>query len=165
MRDSPKKEKTSGIHKENDFHDEPKVADHIQFLITEIGPAVPLTPRTPKTPNYSSKSNDFDKEALEDFKLIASEPLITPQIFCKVFPFHIMFDRKMRIVQAGKSVSRVIPKVSELNCLLLDVLEAVRPHIKMTFQNILSHINTIYVLKTKQEVMLKPEMFIRLKVN
>ena len=102
---------------------------------------------------------------MEEFELIASEPLITPQIFCKVFPFHIMFDRQMRIVQAGKSVSRVIPKVSEINCWLLDVLEAVRPHIKMTFQNILSHINTIYVLKTKQEVMIKPEMFIRLKVN
>ncbi|CAO1395465.1 unnamed protein product [Diamesa serratosioi] len=139
------------------------MADHIQFLITEIGPAVPLTPRTPKTPNSSSNCKEFDKEALEDFELIASEPLITPLIFCQVFPFHIMFDRQMRIVQAGKSVSRVIPKVSEINCLLLDVLEAVRPHIQMTFQNILSHINTIYVLKTKQKVMIKPEMFIRLK--
>ena len=153
------------INGANHLYEEPKVADHIQFLITEIGPAVPLTPKTPKTPNSSSSCKEFDKEPLEDFELIASEPLITPLIFCQVFPFHIMFDRQMRIVQAGKSVSRVIPKVSEINCLLLDVLEAVRPHIQMTFQNILSHINTIYVLKTKQKVMIKPEMFIRLKVN
>lgn len=29
----------------------------------------------------------------------------------------------------------------------------VRPHLELTFENILSHINTIYVLKTKPGVM------------
>jgi len=37
-------------------------------------------------------------------------PLISPATFCKVFPFHLMFDRQMKIVQAGKAVSRVIPR-------------------------------------------------------
>lgn len=70
----------------------------------------------------------------------------------------------MRIVQAGKSVSRVIPKTAEANCPLLEVLEPVRPHIQLSFQTILAHISTIYVLKTKQGAMTETEMFMRLKV-
>lgn len=136
-----------------------EVADHIQFLITEIGPV------TPKTPSNTKSSTEFDREPPDDFELVAAQPLVSPQIFCQVFPFHLMFNRQMRIVQAGKSVSRVIPKTAEENCPLLDVLEPVRPHIQLSFQTILAHISTIYVLKTKPGTMLEPEMFMRLKVN
>lgn len=138
------------------------MADHIQFRITEIGP---VTPKTPKTPNSANNAKEFDRELPDDFELVAAQPLVSPQIFCQVFPFHLMFNRQMRIVQAGKSVTRVIPKVAEENCPLLDVLEPVRPHIQLSFQTILAHISTIYVLKTKAGTMLEPEMFMRLKVN
>lgn len=141
---------------------EHEVADHIQFLITEIGP---VTPKTPKTPSSAKSTKEFDREPPDDFELVAAQPLVSPQIFCQVFPFHLMFNRQMRIVQAGKSVSRVIPKTAEENCPLLDVLEPVRPHIQLSFQTILAHISTIYVLKTKPGTMLEPEMFMRLKVN
>lgn len=76
-----------------------------------------------------------------------------------------MFNRDMHIIQSGTSVSRVIPKVAEQNCHLLDILEPIRPHIQLSFQTILSHISTIYVLKTKQNVMLEPDMVMRLKVR
>lgn len=139
-----------------------QLADHVQFLITEIGPA---TPKTPKTPSSAKTAKDFEREQPDDFELVAAQPLVSPQIFCQVFPFHIMFNRQMKIVQAGKSVSRVIPKMAEENCPLLDMLEPVRPHIQLSFQTILAHISTIYVLKTKPGTMLEPEMFMRLKVN
>lgn len=142
-------------------NDVQKTADHIQFLITETGPR---TPKTPKTPCSFSSDGGSDKE-LEAFQMIADKPLISPQIFCHVFPFHLMFDRNMQVVQAGTSVARVIPKVVEQNCHLLEILEPIRPHIQLSFQTILSHISTIYVLKTKQNVMLEPDMFMRLKVN
>lgn len=76
-----------------------------------------------------------------------------------------MFNRDMEIVQAGKSVSRIIPKVTEKTCCIVDILEAVRPHIQLSFETISAHINTIYVLKTKPGAMVKPDKFIRLKVN
>jgi guanylate cyclase soluble subunit beta len=136
-------------------------ADHIQFRITETGPK---TPKTPKTPNSISSEGANDKE-FEAFELIADKPLVSPQIFCHVFPFHLMFNRDMRVVQAGTSVSRVIPKVAEQNCQLLDILEPIRPHIQLSFQTILSHISTIYVLKTRQNVMLDKDMVMRLKVS
>nr|XP_029707897.1 guanylate cyclase soluble subunit beta-1-like isoform X2 [Aedes albopictus] len=126
-------------------------SDHIQFLITEIS--------APKTPTRRSE----DKDPQTDFQLVAKEPMISPTTFCKVFPFHLMFNRDMIVVQAGKSVSRVIPKISEQNCRLLTIFEAIRPHLELSFGNILAHINTIYVLKTKAGVMSISERYLRLK--
>lgn len=138
-----------------------RTSDHIQFLITETGPK---TPKTPTVAAMTMEEGGEEKEVTETFELIAEQALVSPQIFCNVFPFHLMFDRDMRIVQAGKSVSRVMPKVAEKNCHLLDILDPIRPHIQLSFQAILSHISTIYVLKTRQDAMLEPDMFMRLKV-
>ncbi|XP_052868356.1 guanylate cyclase soluble subunit beta-1 [Anopheles cruzii] len=117
-------------------------SDHIQFLITEIsGPEI------------------ADHNSL----LLPLEPMISPATFCKIFPFHLMFDRNMHIVHAGRSVSRVIPRIQEKQCPLLALFEAVRPHLQLSFDNILAHINTIYVLKTNAGVMSKSERYLRLK--
>ncbi|XP_050081235.1 guanylate cyclase soluble subunit beta-1 [Anopheles maculipalpis] len=126
-------------------------SDHFQFLITEIS--------GPKTP--TRRSDEKDQQAV--CQLVAKEPMISPMTFCKIFPFHLMFDRNMHIVQAGRSVSRVIPRIYEKNCPLLALFEAVRPHLQLSFENILAHINTIYVLKTKSGVMSKSERYLRLK--
>ncbi|XP_055535975.1 guanylate cyclase soluble subunit beta-1 isoform X1 [Wyeomyia smithii] len=126
-------------------------SDHIQFLITEIS--------GPKTPTRRSE----EREQQADFQLVAKEPMISPTTFCKAFPFHLMFNRDLTIVQAGKSVSRVIPKISETNCPLMTIFEAIRPHLQLSFGNILAHINTIYVLKTKAGVMSISERYLRLK--
>ncbi|ENN82069.1 hypothetical protein YQE_01553, partial [Dendroctonus ponderosae] len=95
------------------------------------------------------------------------EPKVSASTFCRVFPFHIIFDRNLQIVQTGSTVARVIPKVIEDECLVTDILDPIRPHLELTFENILSHINTIYVLKTKHGVMqvdAPPEYrFLRLK--
>uniref|UniRef100_A0A182W5C3 Guanylate cyclase soluble subunit beta-1 n=11 Tax=Cellia TaxID=44534 RepID=A0A182W5C3_9DIPT len=126
-------------------------SDHFQFLITEIS--------GPKTP--TRRSDEKDQQAV--CQLVAKEPMISPMTFCKIFPFHLMFNRSMHIVQAGRSVSRVIPRIYEKNCPLLALFEAVRPHLQLSFENILAHINTIYVLKTKAGVMSKSERYLRLK--
>nr|XP_043067655.1 guanylate cyclase soluble subunit beta-1 [Drosophila bipectinata] len=127
--------------------------DHVQFLIREI--------------NVAAKSQvDAKKdEVVDDMEFLCEAPLISPASFCKVFPFHLMFDRQMKIVQAGKAVSRVIPRVAEENCSLIEVVEAIRPHLQLNFENILSHINTIYVLQTRQGAMSSrhEQRFLRLK--
>lgn len=55
-------------------------------------------------------------------------------------------------------------RLTESNCLLNDILEAVRPHVNLTYDNILAHINTIYVLKTKTGA-LAGQGYLRLKVS
>lgn len=54
--------------------------------------------------------------------------------------------------------------MADENCSLLEVLEAIRPHLQLTFENVLAHINTIYVLQTRQGAMGKHERYLRLKV-
>lgn len=57
--------------------------------------------------------------------------------------------------------------MAEENCSLIEVVEAIRPHLQLTFENILSHINTIYVLQTRQGAMSSrhEQRFLRLKVS
>ena len=114
--------------------------DHVQFLIT-------------------SKETNEQKESgnIESFEsTFCKEPKISPDSFCKAFPFHLMFDRNMQIMQAGKSIARILPKIHEdIDCRLTDLFNMVRPHMDFSFNSILSHVNTIYVLRTKEEVMPK----------
>lgn len=39
-----------------------------------------------------------------------------------------MFDRHLKIVQAGSTVARVIPQVIEEDCLITDILDPVLNH-------------------------------------
>ncbi|XP_065345782.1 guanylate cyclase soluble subunit beta-1 [Cloeon dipterum] len=108
-------------------------SDHIKFLISEksVGAGRQTRP-----------------ELAELTHSLSLEPKVSPATFCSVFPFHIMFDQNLKVVQTGYSVARVIPKLAQ-SCQLADVLEMVRPHLDLTFENILSHINTVYVLRTR----------------
>lgn len=106
-------------------------SDHVQFLIKE-----------------TSGTGMIQRAEINETKLLSLEPKVGVATFCKVFPFHIMFNRDLKITQTGTTIARIIPKAESGDCLLTDILEAVRPHLDLTFENILSHINTIYVLKT-----------------
>lgn len=50
------------------------------------------------------------------------EPKVSPMTFCRVFPFHLMFNRDLTIVQTGCTITRVIPQVTSGNCKLNDIL-------------------------------------------
>ncbi|XP_044734835.1 guanylate cyclase soluble subunit beta-1 [Chrysoperla carnea] len=110
--------------------------DHVQFLITE-----------------TSGSKTVSQPEITEVETLSLEPKVSPATFCRVFPFHIMFDRNLTIIQTGSTVERVIPQVTFEDCKITDVLDTVRPHLELTFENILSHINTVYVLRTKPGVM------------
>ncbi|XP_077294951.1 guanylate cyclase soluble subunit beta-1-like [Arctopsyche grandis] len=114
--------------------------DHVQFLITE-----------------KSAPNRVAAPEIEAIETLSLEPKVSPATFCRVFPFHLMFDRKLRVVQSGRAVARVLPRVTNPSCKITHVLDTVRPHLELTFENILSHINTVYVLKTKPGEMRTPD--------
>uniref|UniRef100_A0A8D8X7X9 Guanylate cyclase soluble subunit beta-1 n=1 Tax=Cacopsylla melanoneura TaxID=428564 RepID=A0A8D8X7X9_9HEMI len=111
--------------------------DHVQFLITE-----------------KSAPEKVELPQIEEIETLSLEPKLSPSTFCKVFPFHIQFDRNLIIGQVGSALSRVIPCLTELSEVTLTyILDPVRPHLDLTFDNILAHINTVYVLKTKPGIM------------
>ncbi|XP_067000206.1 guanylate cyclase soluble subunit beta-1 [Anabrus simplex] len=136
--------KLHGTEVEVEIYRTKEECDHVQFLITEVsGPPKSALPK------------------MAEIDTLSLEPKVSPATFCRVFPFHLMFDRELRVVQAGTSVARVLPRVSHPGCKITDILDTVRPHLELTFENILSHINTVYVMKTKPGVMtveiLEPE--------
>ena len=72
---------------------------------------------------------------------------ITPEMFCAVFPFHIIFDENLDIIQVGHSLGVLLSYISNDSTKnLLTLFRQERPHFKPSFQAILNHINTIYVL-------------------
>ncbi|XP_038056195.1 guanylate cyclase soluble subunit beta-1-like [Patiria miniata] len=108
--------------------------DHVQFAIIE-------------------KSREEDKSTVrQDYNtmgVFSAEPKISPATFCRIFPFHIMFDSNMIIHQCGNSVVRLLPCLASDRCDITTVFNMVRPHMDFAFKSILSHLNTIFVLQTK----------------
>ncbi|KAK4818757.1 hypothetical protein QYF61_018929 [Mycteria americana] len=107
--------------------------DHIQFLIEE---------KESKEEDYYEDLDRFEENGTQESR-------ISPYTFCKAFPFHIIFDRDLVVTQCGNAIYRVLPQLQPGNCSLLSVFSLVRPHIDISFHGILSHINTVFVLRTK----------------
>lgn len=77
----------------------------------------------------------------------ADKQLITGKSFCKAFPFHIVFDRDMSILQVGTSLAWILPQWAERDKKLTSFFILDRPRMKLTFTNIMSHINTIFIFR------------------
>lgn len=110
--------------------------DHVQFAITDK--------------SSQSRSSCSDIEGFE--QNLSMESKISPSTFCRAFPFHVLFDENMVIQQAGTSLMRVIPRLKICQSKIDDFFEMVRPHMDFEFHHLLSHINTVYVLKTKTSI-------------
>lgn len=77
--------------------------------------------------------------------------VMSPRSFCNAFPFHLIFDKNMNIIQCGTSIARLIPELKTKNCLLTDIFVIIRPHINLEFQQICSQIMSIFVLAWKND--------------
>lgn len=89
----------------------------------------------------------------EDCQVAAYKSTIGTTTFCKAVPFHIVFDREMVVFQAGISMKRVLPSLVIGRTKLFEILEIVRPHVKVDFDSILSRPNSIFLLKTNEGVL------------
>ena len=71
--------------------------------------------------------------------------------FCKAFPFHIVIDRNLDIVQAGTALLRVIRGYRKSNTTLdfRKLFEIVRPITNVSFDAILDHIHTVFIIQTR----------------
>ena len=124
----------------------PDVTDHVQFLVRE---------KAPRT-NDTSHSNSDDVDAPESLSnerdalgLLSNEPRISPATFCRAFPFHVMFDRELRIVQTGFSITRVVPELQDQTSSFADIFSVVRPSVDVTFDGIVARANTVFVVRVR----------------
>ena len=82
-----------------------------------------------------------------------SDSKIATSTFCKTFPFHLIMDRKLNIIQIGEALNKhvVAERKTRKNLLLTSYFEIVRPKIEpLTFSALLSHVNCTFGLRTKQ---------------
>ena len=77
----------------------------------------------------------------------STQQLISPESFCRCFPFHIVFNRDMNILQVGVTLSWVLPGWSQSGKSLNNFFVLERPRMKLSFENIQAYINTIFILR------------------
>ena len=99
--------------------------------------------------HFLENEDSYEEESIKIYdKCLVSKQLLSPYHFCRIYPFHLIFDEEMRVVQSGVAISRAIPSLKQ-NCLLTNVFSIIRPHINFDFQSINSQIMSVFVLGTK----------------
>lgn len=75
----------------------------------------------------------------------------------RVFPFHLVFDRGLRIVQVGSSVARVWPDMRP-GVVLPEYVSLTSPRIAFTFDELADHQGSLVLLKTFTDVLLRGQV-------
>ena len=75
-------------------------------------------------------------------------------VFCAIFPFHILFDEKMTIIQVGDGLLRVSPwfveaKSSGKKLKMYDVFTMIHPMMAICYTNIEHFMNAVFLLQMK----------------
>ena len=110
--------------------------DHVQFLVTEK-----------TTTNADVRRGSIHAGA--PLELLSYEPRISPATFCRAFPFHVMFGRDMKIVQAGFAIARVVSELHDESLTFPDLFSVVRPTIDVAFDAIVARANTVFVVRVR----------------
>ncbi|MBE9044251.1 response regulator [Pleurocapsales cyanobacterium LEGE 10410] len=72
---------------------------------------------------------------------------LSPELLNSIFPFHLVFDSNLRIVQVGKVLARLYPQITFGN-LLEDHFVLDRPNISLTFELICQKTRSLFLLKS-----------------
>ena len=137
--------------------------DHVVFAVFEkqaaTCPSFPTItfPPASKFVNRSSTVTSF-----KSF-LRRKKHFMNVKSFIEAFPFHVVFDRHLNIKQCGASVSKYIEqgyietggtrkKKGKIKYQFTEAFRLIRPKMDLTFQNILHHINTVFVVSSKHHL-------------
>ena len=95
----------------------------------------------------------------------ANEPKISPLEFTKIFPFHMIFNREMNLIQIGATLRRVLKDVGNFTTPPVSKFFTLsRPQIDFTFERIYSRLNNVFVL-TSLDDMVKPSLVLQQNSN
>ncbi|XP_030633881.1 guanylate cyclase soluble subunit beta-2-like [Chanos chanos] len=73
--------------------------------------------------------------------------------FCNAFPFHIVFDQKLRVRQAGVTIQKIVPGLQTMNIHLDEYFTIQHPEVTFTISSIRKFINSHFVLRTRRDMM------------
>ncbi|XP_031414700.1 guanylate cyclase soluble subunit beta-2 [Clupea harengus] len=80
---------------------------------------------------------------------------IEEKAFCNAFPFHIVFDKHLRVKQTGVNIQKFVPGLQTIDIRLDEYFSIVHPQVTFNIDSIKKFINSQFVLKTRREMMPK----------
>ncbi|MFN6465500.1 MAG: ATP-binding protein [Nostoc sp. DedVER02] len=72
---------------------------------------------------------------------------LPPYLFAKAFPFHIVFNRELKIIQVGEVLQRIHPEPL-VNSLIEQQFHILRPNIQINFTTIAKRINSLFLFES-----------------
>ncbi|XP_040561967.1 guanylate cyclase soluble subunit beta-2 isoform X2 [Gallus gallus] len=78
---------------------------------------------------------------------------IDTKTFCNGLPFHMVFDKELRVKQAGVSIQKIVPGLQTTGICLDHYFSIVHPEVPFTISSIQKFINSQFVFQTKREMM------------
>ncbi|KAM4828047.1 guanylate cyclase soluble subunit alpha-2 [Thomomys bottae] len=81
----------------------------------------------------------------------AGDLRISISTFCRAFPFHLMFDPHMAVLQLGEGLRKQLRCDAHRALGFQDCFEIVSPKIHATFDRVLLRLSTPFVIRTKPE--------------
>lgn len=93
------------------------------------------------------------------------DSMVNSEIMMQTFPFHVIFDRRFKIVQVGNSLLRATSLFwrrrstgpcssgAQNQVRFSDLFNIIRPKIDFTFEAIADHTNQVFVVKTRPQVL------------
>ncbi|XP_077987635.1 guanylate cyclase soluble subunit beta-2-like [Glandiceps talaboti] len=77
---------------------------------------------------------------------------LNQKIFCDNFPFHIVFDKDLRVKQSGIHIQRVVPRLRNFDAKLNVFFNLIHPQIDWNLESMSKFINQLFVLETKKSM-------------
>ncbi|KFZ51583.1 Guanylate cyclase soluble subunit beta-2, partial [Antrostomus carolinensis] len=78
---------------------------------------------------------------------------IDTKTFCNGLPFHMVFDKELRVKQAGVSIQKIVPGLQTMGICLDHYFSIVHPEVPFTISSIQKFINSQFVFQTRREMM------------
>ena len=75
---------------------------------------------------------------------------ITPELFCQISPFHILFDESLAILSVGDSMAQLMPEERIGDKTLCDYFSVEVPNVTLSYKNIRLHSAGLFVLNVKR---------------
>lgn len=74
---------------------------------------------------------------------------LTPRQIAELFPFHVVFDRDMRVRQVGPSMRKLLPRLTP-GTDLTEQWSIVSPSIPVAFESVVRHLKSLFLVATRE---------------
>uniref|UniRef100_A0A8D2PIL0 guanylate cyclase n=1 Tax=Zosterops lateralis melanops TaxID=1220523 RepID=A0A8D2PIL0_ZOSLA len=129
--------------------------EHIVFLVTQT-PLFPCKERN----DFSSSSQLILIGFMRCSKLLRGFDPVYPKslwidtkTFCNGLPFHMVFDKELKVKQAGVSIQKIVPGIQTMGICLDQYFRIIHPEVPFTISSIQKFINSQFVFQTRREMM------------